>query len=106
MCTRHQILHEGKNKARDHDSTQQLHTQLQLPMLKPTPIYVYLYHHIPFLYKIKAQLTTTYGRHTASKLSVTKLEWRIVLQQSTDHDVLLYVQLLIVTSSSLLKVVE
>ncbi len=70
VCERRQILHAGQKKPRDYGSTKQLQTRLYLPMLKPTPTYVYIYHHIPFLYRFKAQLTTTYGQHTASILSV------------------------------------
>ncbi len=50
VCARHQILHEGEEKATDQGSTQRLHIHLQLPMLKATSIHVYVYlpsHSIP-----------------------------------------------------------
>ncbi len=43
VCARHQILHEGEEKATDQGSTQHLHIHLQLPMLKATSMHVYIY---------------------------------------------------------------
>ncbi len=63
VCARHQILHEGEEKAIDQGSTQHLHIHSQLPMLKATSMHVYIYlpsHSFP---KIKAHAVPNHLWH-------------------------------------------
>ncbi len=65
VCARHQILH-GQKKARH----QGVIANPLVTTNAESNSYIHLYLPSRFIPKIKAQLTTTYGRHTASILFV------------------------------------
>ncbi len=61
VCARHQILHEGEEKATDQGSTQHLGDPFATTNAQATSMHVYTYLPSPFIPKIKAQFPTTYG---------------------------------------------